>query len=168
MKRKGLELLGVIPHQGILSSPTVDLIREELKAELLNSPAPLQNLVEAVVVGAMSVHNAINYFTPRVLVIIPGDREDIILAAAAKLYGPEKDGLAGIVLTDDLRPPDSIMKLIKEMPFPVLLAADDSYQVASKVHDLNVKTRPGDVQKISLIRDLIATHVDISKILELL
>ncbi|PYI81577.1 MAG: hypothetical protein DME26_19735 [Verrucomicrobia bacterium] len=168
LKRKGLELLGVIPHQGILSSPTVDLIREELKAELLNSPAPLQNLVEAVVVGAMSVHNAINYFTPRVLVIIPGDREDIILAAAAKLYGPEKDGLAGIVLTDDLRPPDSIMKLIKEMPFPVLLAADDSYQVASKVHDLNVKTRPGDVQKIWLIRDLIATHVDISKILELL
>ena len=50
------------------------------------------------------------------------------------------------------------MKLIKEMPFPVLLAADDSYQVASKVHDLNVKTRPGDVQKISLIRDLIATQ----------
>src|SRR4249920_885261 len=28
-KRKGLELLGVIPHQQILSSPTLDLIREE-------------------------------------------------------------------------------------------------------------------------------------------
>src|SRR5207302_4847888 len=32
-KRKGLELLGVIPHQQILSSPTLDLIREELHAE---------------------------------------------------------------------------------------------------------------------------------------
>src|SRR6201988_1939455 len=29
LKRKGLELLGVIPHQRILSSPTVALIREE-------------------------------------------------------------------------------------------------------------------------------------------
>src|SRR5438067_169110 len=36
LKRKGLELLGVIPHQSVLSSPTVDLIREELKAEMLN------------------------------------------------------------------------------------------------------------------------------------
>src|SRR6478752_4413152 len=33
-KRKGLELLGVIPHQEILSRPTMDSIREELKAEL--------------------------------------------------------------------------------------------------------------------------------------
>src|SRR4029078_12569426 len=36
LKRKGLELLRVIPHQSILSSPTVGLIREELKAEMLN------------------------------------------------------------------------------------------------------------------------------------
>src|SRR5262245_14269513 len=43
-KRKGLELLGVIPHQRILSSPTVDLIREELDAELLNAPNSLNNL----------------------------------------------------------------------------------------------------------------------------
>src|SRR5882757_5763122 len=41
LKRKGLELLGVIPHQRILSSPTVDLIRDELGAELLNQPPTL-------------------------------------------------------------------------------------------------------------------------------
>src|SRR5437764_1617792 len=33
-KRQGLDLLGVIPHQPILSRPTVDLIQEELDAEL--------------------------------------------------------------------------------------------------------------------------------------
>ncbi|HXJ73311.1 MAG TPA: dethiobiotin synthase, partial [Candidatus Dormibacteraeota bacterium] len=35
LKRKGLELLGVIPHQSILSNPSVESIREELQAELL-------------------------------------------------------------------------------------------------------------------------------------
>src|SRR5437773_4628615 len=40
-RRKGLELLGVIPHQRILSSPTLELIRDELKAELLNHPPNL-------------------------------------------------------------------------------------------------------------------------------
>src|SRR6266516_515287 len=38
-KRKGLELLGVIPHQPILLRPTLELIREELKAEMLNDSA---------------------------------------------------------------------------------------------------------------------------------
>src|SRR5258705_8809116 len=37
LKRKGLELLGVIPHQHMLSSPTLNLIREEFDAEMLNN-----------------------------------------------------------------------------------------------------------------------------------
>src|SRR5436853_597925 len=52
-KRKGLELLGVISHQQILSNPTVDLIREELKAELLSADRGMDALVDDVVVGAM-------------------------------------------------------------------------------------------------------------------
>src|SRR5579863_3804158 len=36
LKRKGLELLGVIPHHQVLSNPTLELIQEELHAENLN------------------------------------------------------------------------------------------------------------------------------------
>src|SRR4051812_2225543 len=49
-KRKGLELLGVIPHQQILSSPTIDLIREGLAAEVLTSASGMNGLVDDVVV----------------------------------------------------------------------------------------------------------------------
>jgi BioD-like phosphotransacetylase family protein len=73
--------------------------------------------------------------------------------------------MAGIVLTGDLPPNPSVLKVIRAMPIPVLLTAEDSYRVASKVHDLTVKTRPTDAGKISLIRDLVATRVDIEKIL---
>ena len=48
------------------------------------------------------------------------------------------------------------------------LAEPDSYEVASKVHDLIVKTRPNDTEKISLIRDIIAKNVNVKKILEAL
>src|SRR5437762_5312240 len=82
LKRKGLELLGVIPHQPILSRPTLEVIREELKAEPLNDSTQTRNLVRDVVVGAMSVGNAMKYFKRGVLLITPGDREDIILAAS--------------------------------------------------------------------------------------
>src|SRR5688500_4944655 len=166
LKRKGLDLLGVIPHQRMLSSPTLNLIREELNAEMLNPSRQLHNLVDDVVVGAMGVHNAINFFEKGVLLITPGDREDIVVAASTPVGANAQ--LAGIVLTGNLRPSSAVLKVIQGMSFPVLLAKDDSYQVASKVHDLTVKTRPDDAQKISLIRNLIAEHVDVDKILNAL
>jgi BioD-like phosphotransacetylase family protein len=168
LKRKGLELLGVIPHQRVLSSPTIGQIIEELKAELLNETPGLHNLVEDVTLGAMGAHNAMSFFKPGMLLITPGDREDIILAACTSLDGPSAETMAGIVLTGDLRPGPHVLKVIRAMPIPVLLAAEDSYQVASRVHNLTVKTRPGDAHKITLIRDLIAQSVDVKKILAML
>jgi BioD-like phosphotransacetylase family protein len=165
LKRKGLDLLGVIPHHEILSLPTLHSIRDELDAEPLNNSRQMTNLVEDIIIGAMSVQNAVQFFKRGVLVIIPGDREDILLAAAAEMCSQEYSGLAGIVLTGNLRPGEHVMKLIREMPFPVLLAKQDSYEVASKVHDMTVKTRPDDTEKINLIRDLIAKHVDVKRIL---
>ena len=164
-RRKGLELLGVLPHEQILSNPTVDLIREELQAEVLTATGPMNNLVEDVVVGAMGAQNAMNYFKRGVLLITPGDREDIILAACTGLDAKSPDKMAGIVLTGNLRPNPSVLKVIRAMPIPVLLTDEDSYRVASKVHDITVKTRPSDAEKISIIRDLIAKNVDLEKIL---
>lgn len=166
LKRKGIELLGVIPHQSLLSSPTVESIREELDAELLNKNGNLSNLVDDVIVGAMGTHNAMNSFRRGVLLITPGDREDIVLAACANLDSRTDEPMVGIVLTGNFRPGPSVLKVIRSMPIPFLLAAQDSYEVASKVHDLTVKTRPNDAEKISLIRDLIARNVNIQAILK--
>ena len=89
------------------------------------------------------------------------------MLAAATVASKERQ-LAGVVLTGNLRPGKNALKAIQEMQFPVLLAQDDSYEVASTVHDLIVKTRPDDTQKIDLIRNLIAEHVDVPKILDAL
>src|SRR5208283_4538364 len=102
LKRKGLELLGVVPYRGILSRPTMDLIREDLKADFLNTEAPIQGLVDSVVVGAMGVDNAIRHFKRGVLVITPSDRVDILMAAATSASNPSQH-LAGVVLTGDFK-----------------------------------------------------------------
>lgn len=164
LKRKGLELLGVLPHQQILCNPSVDLIREELRAELLNQPPTLNASVHEVIVGAMGAQNAMKFFKRGVLLITPGDREDILLAAGAMTVPKSDEQMAGIVLTGGLRPGDNVLKALQTLPIPVLLAKADSYQVASKVHNLTVKTRPTDAEKISLIRDIVAQNVNVKKI----
>ncbi len=167
LKRKGLELLGVLPYEQSLGHPSVELIREELDAELLNPTANMWTLVKDVVVGAMSAQNAIPFFTPGTLLITPGDREDIVLAACASLElhdAPSR--MAGIILTGGIRPPDNILKIIRTIEAPFMLVKKDSYEVASKVNNLIVKTRPADSEKISLIRDLVAKHVNVKRIIE--
>ena len=168
LKRKGLDLLGVLPHEQLLSNPTVDLIREELRAELLNQPPTLDTLVEEVVVGAMGAQNAMQFFKRGTLLITPGDREDILLAAGATTAPHSDEKMAGIVLTGGLRPSESVLKALQTLPIPVLLAKADSYQVASKVHNLTVKTRPTDAKKIALIRDIVAQHINVKKIIDAL
>jgi BioD-like phosphotransacetylase family protein len=168
LKRKGLELLGVLPFEPILGSPSMDLIREELHAELLNTPVSMDTLVDDVIIGAMGAHNAMQFFKRGVLLITPGDREDILLAAGAATMPQSEDKMAGIVLTGGLRPNEAIMKALQTLPIPVLLARADSYQVASRVHNLTVKTRPTDAEKISLIRNLVAQNVNVKKIINAL
>lgn len=162
LKRKGLDLLGVIPHQPMLSSPTLDSIRDALNAEILNTPVNTHGLVDDVVVGAMSAPNAVKFFKRGVLLITPGDREDILAAACAS----ETKKMAGIVLTGGIKPTNGLLRDLRAMKIPVLLAEDDSYVVASKVHDLIVKTHPADAEKISLIRDIVAKNVNVKKIIE--
>jgi BioD-like phosphotransacetylase family protein len=80
---------------------------------------------------------------------------------------PQSDEkMAGIVLTGGIRPGDNVLKALQSLPVPVLLAKADSYQVASKVHNLTVKTRPTDAEKISLIRDIVAKNVNVKKIIQ--
>jgi hypothetical protein len=167
LKRKGLDLLGVLPHRPILSSPTLASIQEELNAERINTGGRANSLVESVVIGAMGAQNAMAYFKRGCLVITPGDRDDVINAATTAASETSHQ-LSGMILTENLRPSSSAMKLIEKATFPVLLAEEDSYEVASRVHNMNVKTRPADTEKISVIRDIIGANVDVKKILDAL
>jgi BioD-like phosphotransacetylase family protein len=166
LKRQGLELLGVLPYEQILRNPSMELIQEELHAQLLNPTANLGMLVDDVVVGAMSAQNAIGFFKAGVLLITPGDREDIVLAACASLELHHSAKMAGVVLTGGLRPGENILKIIRSIETPFMIVKDDSYEVASKVNNLIVKTRPADAEKISLIRNIVAKNVNVKKIIE--
>jgi len=121
-----------------------------------------------VVLNANATITAIAYadgYDPSgLLVITPGDRVDILLAAATSATEPDQQ-LAGVVLTGEFTPQAAIARIIEKLPFPILRADQGVYEVASTVHNLIVKPRADDTEKISVIRDIIATHVDVSKIL---
>ena len=164
LKRQGLELLGVVPHHPILSKPTMHAIQEELAAEFLSGKQLKQQIVQQVVVGAMGAANVAKRLKPGTLLITPADREDII-NAAADWAQDSNSSLAGVILSDEIKPSAATTRQLRTFPCPVLLAAQSSYAVANAVHDVTVKTGPDDTQKIGLIQKIIAEHVNLDRIL---
>jgi BioD-like phosphotransacetylase family protein len=105
---------------------------------------------------------------PQTLVIVPGDREDVILAITTTHdNGPSSEGTAlGLVLTGGYRPRQAVLDAIRRADLFATLVGADTYAVASEVHDLLVKTHPSDHGKITEIKDLVWEHLEIDRVLE--
>ncbi|MCM8798622.1 MAG: AAA family ATPase, partial [Candidatus Omnitrophica bacterium] len=169
LKRHNIQLLGVIPYLKILGAPTIRQIAEELNFKFLNLSAGGDNIVKKIIVGAMEPHEAFNYFAEGSLLITPGDREDIISSAMSfHLIGKREKGIAGILLTGGLIPHKKILEFISLAKIPILLAKEDTYTVASRVHDLSVKIRPEDKLKIKEVNTLIEKYVDLTLLINFL
>ncbi len=168
LKNKGIDVLGVIPFVPSLSSPTIRQLLEDIKGELLSGEAGLDQSVTKIVVGAMTPHAALEFFRGDELLITPGDREDLILAAMSGcVIGISKAYcVKGVILTGGIKPNKTILKLVKRTNIPMIMVSNQTYETAQKLNNLIVKIRPEDTEKIRDATALIKKYVDIDRIVE--
>lgn len=168
LARKGLEVIGVMPYRPMLSNPTVEQLQEDIKGELLSGEEGLKNTVGKMVIGAMPPHHALEYLTPDALLITPGTREDLILAAMSNCIMGEGNTncVAGMILTGGTAPLQSVRKLLARTSIPVLLVEEDTYTVASKIAKFIVKIRASDSAKIRAAEAMVDEFVDVDRLLD--
>ena len=166
LKRLGVPLLGLLPVQKVLASPNLQQIAAEIKGRWLNAHDSAGSVrVANLVVGAMTAKGIAQHLKPDTVIITPGDRDDILLAAISKAQTSPRETVAGIILTNDIEPDPKIQALISESRIPVLMAAGESYTVTSKINKMTVKTQPGDQDKIPVIKQLVQENIDMHTLL---
>ncbi|MFL5722950.1 MAG: AAA family ATPase [Chloroflexota bacterium] len=191
----GIRLLGILPVRPILSNPTLGMVLEGVGGERIHPGPDLDRVIDGVAIGAMEPSHMLQRVGPGTLVIVPGDREDVILtlttahlarrfrvasaAEAARIaqiaaeatnertanVEGHEGAAVGLVLTGGYRPRDAVLAAIRQADLFATIVPEDTYVVASEIHDLLVKTHPADQEKISLIKALVAAHLDIDRIL---
>jgi BioD-like phosphotransacetylase family protein len=116
----------------------------------------------------MEPRDAERYISEDSLMITPGDREDMIGIAlnCFRDSANKKLKVCGIILTCGITPQGPVMELLAKAQIPVLLAKADTYDVATCVHDITVKIRPTDKDKIDAVEKLIRENVYFKKILK--
>ncbi|MER7331522.1 MULTISPECIES: phosphate acetyltransferase [unclassified Micromonospora] len=122
-----------IPEVPTVSAPTVAEVAAALGATLLaGDDDSLGRDVLDFVVGAAHVPTLLDHLTEGALVIMPGDRDDLLVAtSAAHVAG--RVSVAGMVLTLGEQPDPRAMRLVEALKpgLAVLSVASDSYDTVA-------------------------------------
>ncbi|MBA1226933.1 phosphate acetyltransferase [Stutzerimonas stutzeri] len=154
------QLLGAIPFSEELNALRTRDIAELLGAQVLNAGGADQRRVNKIVLCARAVPNTVQLLRSGVLVVTPGDRDDIILAASLASLNGEK--LAGLLLCSDFAPDPRILELCKaalDGGLPVMTVETNSYDTANNLFGLNKETPADDIERATRVTDFIAKHL---------
>ncbi|WP_321827857.1 phosphate acetyltransferase [Maribacter dokdonensis] len=161
-------LVGTIPVNPILGSPTLKEIAQELDAKILFGEDYINNQVGSFSVGAMQLRNYITHLKDDSLVITPGDRADIILGALQANISTNYPSLSGIVLTGGLLPEESIIKLIEGLSdiIPILSVARGTFHVTNKIGTIRPRIYAENTEKIQTSIQEFEKHIPTKELAE--
>lgn len=162
LKKRGLDVIGIVPDQRELTLPTVYDVAIELNAEILSGKDYMDTLVDDYLVGAMTPESALSWLRRSMgrALITGGDRTDLILVAL-------ETRPSAIILTGNIYPSVRVLNVAEDKRIPILLVSDDTYSTLSKLEFLDGRIRPSPTseKKIKLTQKIINEYVNWNRIL---
>jgi phosphate acetyltransferase len=161
-------LVNSIPIISSLNNPTIQEIVKELNATVLFGAAFLNNQIGSFSVGAMQLRNYLLNLKENGLVITPGDRADIILGALQANESVNYPAISGIVLTGNIMPEDSILKLIEGLStvVPIIAVEEGTYVITNKIGAIKSKIYANNKEKILTSINTFENYVDLDSLTE--
>lgn len=155
-------VLGVIPWNAELISPrTLDVARA-LNADILHAGELARRRVLRISLCARTLNNMLDTLRPGTLVVTPGDRDDIVLAAA--MAANNGTPLAGLLLTGGFTPSQNLIHLCRsalDTGVPVLQTRRDTFATARVLANMNTRVPIDDVDRVNDIMSVVAEHLNI-------
>ncbi len=157
----GLALIGTVPWRPQFAAPRVLDVARHLGARTLHAGDMASRRVIDVAMVARTLRNMTHRLRPDALIVTPGDREDILVAACmAALNGVP---LAGVVLTGGIEPDPSVLELCRralDTGLPVLAVDSDTYVTSARAAAINLEVAVDDVERMERVMDAVAGELD--------
>ncbi|MXO05795.1 phosphate acetyltransferase [Flavobacterium sp. HBTb2-11-1] len=156
-------LINTIPLVSSLNNPTMQEIVNELNAKVLFGENYLNNEIGHYSVGAMQLHNYLVHLHDNALVITPGDRSDIILGALQANESANYPTISGIILTGNIVPEESILKLIEGLSaiVPIIAVDGGTYHITNKIGSIKSQIYANNTHKIETSINTFEKYVEI-------
>lgn len=156
------QLIGAVPWHATLSAPRVLDVARALEARFLHEGEAANRRVLGTSLCARSASHALHVFRPGRLLVTPGDRDDILLAAAlATMNGVP---LAGILLTHGELPEDPMIDFCRpalHSGLPVMAVDSDSFATAQHLDRMTNDIPIDDPDRAEQVTRFVAGHLDL-------
>ncbi|CAN5237511.1 phosphate acetyltransferase [soil metagenome] len=152
-----------IPEDPYLVAPTVEAVMGAVDGTLLKGDQALTaREVLGVVIAGMSMENVLPRLTEGCLVVIAGDRSEVLLAALTAHASATFPSLAGIVLNGGFDLSPVIERLIEglDASIPIVTTELGTYATAQRVAQTRGKLTATSQRKIDTALALFEKHVD--------
>ncbi|XVU24589.1 phosphate acetyltransferase [Actinoplanes sp. CA-054009] len=159
-----------IPEVAAVSAPTVAEVAAALDATVISGGASaLDRDVLDYVVGAAHVPALLDHLTDGALLITPGDRADLLVAASAA-HAAGNVTLSGLVLTLGERPDERAVRVIERLNtgLAMLVVDTDSYHTISAAGRIEARLGTGTPRKIEAALGAFEENVDTAELTRLL
>lgn len=156
-KGRDFDLLGTIMWEMDLIAPRVCDISNYLEAKVINAGDMEHRRFRNVAFCARTVANLMGYLVPGRLIVTPGDRTEIIIAACLSALNGTK--LGGLILTNGFEPSKEVWDLCKQAldaGLPVLSVPWDTWQTSRHIMSFNPEIPKDDVQRQEKVKQHIA------------
>ena len=156
-------LIYAMPNDPLIGRATMRDVQKGLNAEVLFGEKRMDTPVGDYLVAAMYVDNFLRYLAKDQLIVSPGDRSDILLAAITSRFSSTMPDIAGVLLTGGRRLSDEVRALVSGLsgePLPILLTEFHTYQAVMALQEIYGLIEVGDARKINTVLGLFERHVD--------
>jgi phosphate acetyltransferase len=160
----------VIPEVAAVAAPTVAEVAAALAATIVTgTEAALDRDVLDYVVGGAHVPAVLEYLVDGALVITPGDRADVIVAAHAA-HAAGNVTLAGMVLTIGEFPDPRAVRVIERLNtgLAMLVVPTDSYHTIAAAGRIEATLSTNTPRKVEAALGAFEAHVDTAQLTGLL
>lgn len=156
-------LIGVVPFSDSLSVPRTWDIAAELDATWLNVGEAKSRRINRISLTARSVARVDEVFKRGTLIVVPGDRDDVLLAAGLACINGIP--LAGLVLTGGVVPSPTVAELWQsalKTGIPVMSVEDDSFETVQSLLHMSAEIPSDDTERAEEVARYVAAHLDLS------
>ncbi|TET69014.1 MAG: phosphotransacetylase family protein [Dehalococcoidia bacterium] len=154
-----LSILGVLPDDRMLFTFTVGELADYIQGEILNNAEKSVELVENIMVGAMSVDSGLDYFGRKAnkLVVARDDRPDMQMAALETLT-------RCLVISGSTGPIDYVRYKAEDRGIPLIITKSDTSTIVQSIEDALEKARFSQEKKLVKLAEILEQHLDFQAI----
>jgi BioD-like phosphotransacetylase family protein len=167
LHRWNVPLLGAIPYDSFLSTPTMadfeGLFQTHLSSGIEHRLRHFEHIRLVVSLPEIPVHF-------RQLLIVPASREDILSAILSRFWDlktahPEEEVEIGLILTGKTPPKQTLIDQMTQAKIPMLYTPLSSFVALKMINTSTSKIRQEDIAKIEEAVNVVESHIDFEVLL---